>query len=57
MSVPATDKIHDLRNGIPAHEWRHPAYATEKVRVFVHGFGDGPEKVLARHKSIKPYIP
>jgi esterase/lipase superfamily enzyme len=27
------------------------------VLVFVHGFGDGSEKVVARHKSIKAHLP
>lgn len=58
MDVPVTAQDYDLRKSIPPDQWRHRVRAvSDKVLVFVHGFGDKAAKVLERHRAIKPYIP
>ncbi len=52
------EKNYDLRLKINRELWLNNLYFSgKKVLVFVHGFADGSEKVIDRHKSIKLHLP
>ena len=42
---------------VPMDTWLNRVSASKKVVVFVHGFADDADKVLARHNSIKQNLP
>jgi pimeloyl-ACP methyl ester carboxylesterase len=56
LELSPTDTSYNLTSKIDQDKWLgHIAGTT--VLVFVHGFGNGADKVVLRHKQVKPYIP
>jgi pimeloyl-ACP methyl ester carboxylesterase len=56
IEMRADDQTYNLNSKLDLQKWLGDITGTS-VLVFVHGFGNDAEKVVARHKAVKPHLP